>query len=80
MTVSFPVFFEVVGYQELKLPDDIDPSDEHSVKEFISDQWYDVPLPPMDEVEYVDGTCEFDWGAAVKIYDETEADEVTAEN
>ena len=52
MTVRFPVYFEVVGYQELKLPDDINPSDEHSVLEFISDHWDDVPLPPMDEVEY----------------------------
>ena len=67
MIVRFPIYFEVCGYGELELPDDVDPDDEDAVKQFIADQWDDVPLPEMEDVEFVDGTCEFDWNCCVEI-------------
>ena len=62
--VRFPVYFEVVGYHELELPDYIDAENENDVKEFIAEQWSSVPLP--DDFEYV-GECDFDWHAPIEI-------------
>lgn len=65
-TVRFPVYFEVVGYRELEIPDYIDPDDEYAVREFIDDSWDHVPLP--DDYEYVGG-CVFDWDAPIHVLD-----------
>ena len=51
----------------MRLWRDVDPDDEDAVKQFIADQWDDVPLPEMEDVEFVDGTCEFDWNCCIEI-------------
>lgn len=43
--VRFPVYFEAVGYHELELPDDIDPDDDDTVRQFIDDNLDNIPIP-----------------------------------
>ena len=69
MKVRFHMYFEVVGYGELDLPDDIDPDDEDAVKQFIEDEWPDIPLPPLSECEDIPESCEFDWEAPIEVYE-----------
>ena len=65
--VRFPIYFEVVGYGELELPDEVDSEDEETVKDFIQSQWEDVPLPDFSEVEEVADSWEYDREAAFEI-------------
>lgn len=67
MTVRFPMYFEVVGYQEIDLPDDIDPNDIEAIKEYIDDEWPDIPLPPREDWEELSDTCEFDLESRIEI-------------
>lgn len=66
--VRFPVYFEAVGYQELELPDDIDPDDDNAIRLFIDDHWDEVPIPEDHEVvsEY---SC-FDFESYIEVFDE----------
>ena len=60
MKVRFPMYFECVAYQEIDLPDYIDPDNEQAVKDYVESEWWDIPLPDENKWEFVDGTCEFD--------------------
>lgn len=67
--VRFPMYYEVVAYQEIELPDYIDAEDGDDVRRFIEENWYNIPIP--DETpDYVDGTCNFDWEAPIEICDD----------
>lgn len=57
-TVSFGMYWQAYGRQEVELPDDINPNDEDEVKAYILSIWDDIPLP--GEGEYVDGSDELD--------------------
>ena len=65
--VRFPIYFEVVGYGELELPEDVDTTDEEAVKDFIQSKWEDVPIPSLNEVEEVMDSWEFDRDAPFNI-------------
>ena len=56
-TVSFGMYWQAYGRQEIELPDEIDPDNLDDVKEYIRSIWDDIPLPPCD---YVDGSDELD--------------------
>lgn len=62
--VKFIMYFEVAGYQEIPLPDDVDASDEAAVKGYIADNWEHIKLPKA--YEYV-GDSGFDFESPVKI-------------
>ena len=65
MKIYFPMYFEAGTYQELDLPDNIDPEDGDAVREYLNEVWEDIPLPDNGEWEY-GGSCEFDWEAPYK--------------
>ena len=67
MKVRFPMYFEVVGYHEMELPDDIDINDEDAIKEFLEENWQDIPLPNIEDCEYVMDSCVFDRDSTIKI-------------
>jgi len=69
MKVRFPMYFEVVGYGELDLPDSINPDDEDAVKEFIEDEWPDIPLPDLRDCEDLPESCVFDWDSVIEVYE-----------
>lgn len=56
--VRFGMFWQCYGYQEIELPDDIDVNDEEAVKEYIEENWTNIPLP---EGDYVSGSDEPDF-------------------
>lgn len=76
--VRFPVYFEAVGYHDLKLPDDIDPDDDDAVRQFIDDHWDDVPIPEDHGVvdwklqfkRRIPRGYNFDWDSYIEIFDE----------
>lgn len=67
MIVRFPMYFEVVGYQEIDVPDYIDPDDEESIKQYIDDNWDMIPLPPLGDCCEISDGCEFDWECQVEV-------------
>lgn len=70
MKVRFPIYFEVVGYQEIDLPDDIDPDDEDAIKRYIDDSWGDIPFPDLCDCEEIVDGCQFDWESDIAILDD----------
>lgn len=62
--VKFIMYFEVAGYQEIQLPDDIDVEDEEAIKEYIDENWEHIKLP--EEYDYV-GNNGFDFESPIKI-------------
>ena len=73
MLVQFPVFFEVVGCQEVEIPDeDIEDTDDEtirmeSIKQWIDDNWSDIPLPEFEYCSPITDGCEFDWNCDVEV-------------
>ena len=68
-TVSFGMFWQVYGRQEIELPDDVNATDEDAVKAYIRSVWPEVPLPIGD---YVDGSDELDEECELRIHDDKE--------
>ena len=62
--VKFTMYFEVAGYQEIPLPDDIDVEDEEAIKEYIDENWEHIKLP--EEYDYV-GNNGFDFESPIKV-------------
>ena len=65
--VRFPIYFEVVGYGELELPEEIYEKGEDHVKDYIESQWDELPLPPLGDVDYIADSCVFDRESIIKI-------------
>lgn len=76
MRVRFPMYCEVVGYQEWDIPDDeLEDTDDEtllmdSVYDWLDANWWLIPLP--DETEFIGGSCDFDWDSTVEIIDNAE--------
>lgn len=62
--VRFIMYFEVAGYQEIPLPDDIDAEDEEAIKEYIDANWEHIKLPK--EYDYI-GDNGFDFESPIKV-------------
>ena len=65
-TVSFGMYWQVYGVQEIDLPDGIDTDDEDAVKDYIRSVWDDIPLPIGD---YVSGSDELDEAGDIVVND-----------
>lgn len=57
-TVTFSMVWQCIGYQTIELPDDIDATDEEAVRDYIEDNWEDIPLPP--DCDYLPESDELD--------------------
>ena len=44
-TVTFGMVWQVSAKQTIELPDDIDTTDEETVRDYILENWSDIPLP-----------------------------------
>jgi len=64
--VRFPMYFEVVGMQEIPLPEYVDSTDENAVREYIADSWDHIHLP--NEYDYC-GDNGFDFESPIEIID-----------
>ena len=67
--VRFPMFFQVCAYQEIDLPETVEPFDEEDVLEYIDRNWDDIPLPDSSTWDYISGTCWPDPDAGYEIID-----------
>ena len=56
-TVSFGMFWQSYGYQQIELPDTVDPNDPEAVKSHIRENWDHIGLPAGS---YVGDSAEFD--------------------
>lgn len=66
LKVRFPIFFTAVAYQEIDIPEAVNPGDFDQVRDLINEKFDDVPLPPRSEWEYV-GCDGFDWEAPIEV-------------
>lgn len=66
----FPMYFEVCAYQEVELPESVDANDEDEVRQYIEDNWDDIPLPDEGTWDYIDGTCWPDADAEIEVIEE----------
>lgn len=57
-TLKIDVLAQYCGTIEIPIPDNIDTSDETTLKNYVDSIWDDVPLPEMQYVPYSD---EPDW-------------------
>lgn len=64
--VRFPIYCEVCGYQELALPDYIDPDNERAVKDYIANMCGEIGLP--EDCEYV-GDPSFDLRSPIEVFE-----------
>ena len=67
-TVTFGMVWQVSGKQTINLPDDIDTTDEEAVKNYIKEQWDNIPLPT--ESDYIPESDEFDELTDIEISDD----------
>ena len=63
-TVTFAMSWTEYGIQSIEIPDDIDTSDIETVKEYIKDNWDDIPLPHGN---YISGSDELDEDFPIEI-------------
>ena len=61
------MFFEVAALQEIELPDSIDTNDEDEVRQYIQDNWDDIPLPDTGTWDYICGTCQPDVEGPIQV-------------
>ncbi len=64
--VSFGMYWQCYGRQEIVLPDDIDPKDRDAVLDYIRSQWDQIPIP--GDGEYVSCSDELDDETLLEIY------------
>lgn len=67
-TVTFGMVWQVSGKQTINLPDDIDTTDEEAVRNYIQEQWDNIPLPT--ESDYIPESDEFDGLTDIEISDD----------
>jgi hypothetical protein len=67
-TVTFGMVWQVFGKQTINLPDNIDTTDEDAVKNYIQEQWDNIPLPT--ESDYIPESDEFDELTDIEISDD----------
>ena len=66
MKVRFPMYIQAVVYQEIEIPDAVNPFNEEEVRELIDEKWDSIPLPDNTEWEYY-GDDGIDWDAPIEI-------------
>ena len=57
-TVTFGIIWQVCGKQTIEVPDDLDTTNEENVRDYIRDNWADIPLPT--DSDYVPESDELD--------------------
>lgn len=57
-TVTFGMIWQVYGKQTIEVPDDLDTTNEENVRDYIRDNWADIPLPT--DSDYVAESDELD--------------------
>ena len=67
-TVTFGMVWQVSGRQSIDLPDDIDINDEDAVKDYIRENWSDIPLP--GDGDYIPESDELDELVPLQITDD----------
>lgn len=57
-TATFSMVWMVAGQQSIDLPDGLDPNDIIAVRNYIKENWDNIPLPT--EGDYISGSDELD--------------------
>lgn len=57
-TATFSMVWMVAGQQSIDLPDGLDPNDIIAVRNYIKENWENIPIPT--EGDYISGSDELD--------------------
>ena len=64
-TATFSMVWMVTGQQSIDLPDGLDPNDITAVRDYIKENWDNIPLPT--EGDYISGSDELDEDSEIII-------------
>lgn len=65
--VSFGMFWQSYGRQEITLPDTVDANNTLEILKYIKSVWDDIPVP---EGSYVPDSDELDEESLIEVYDD----------
>lgn len=75
-TVSFMMTWEMSGRQTIDLPDEIDPNDKDAVREYIQENWDDIPLPTDGDYIADSDTLDEESGFDIRNWDDDGSERV----